>query len=344
MTTTENTRDTKLVFRNKFAKLIQCDYEHQVFEEAFEKFFALKPEEALDMLWKLTYAPAINILEKIGLYAGISDEMFIALRNELRHQYKEVHPDFLNVDVPEECQNAFTALKNQTDDIVATIVFNHCSMHQYASEEYMIPHLSRLQNSKENVHCGGIKGLDFNWNETSYLKQYHGLIHDLLKATYEHYQKQCGMNTSNSPFAVLGKLMENGNTDDLPFYMEKNVDVAPQPDAVQPETVQPETVQSETVQPAQNSGPSFKSLTAEEIMAHKDAFASFVKDADLNILVQIGQLGFDLNEVMAKKDAISNLLKAIESKKKAEAKVLAATKSMEKAEAKLLKATSALSK
>ena len=37
MTTTENTRDTKLVFRNKFAKLIQCDYEHQVFEEAFEK-------------------------------------------------------------------------------------------------------------------------------------------------------------------------------------------------------------------------------------------------------------------------------------------------------------------
>lgn len=340
MTTTENTRETQIVFRNKFEKLIQCDCEHQVFEEAFEKFFALKPEEALDMLWKLTCAPAITILEKIGLYDGISDEMFVALRNELRHQYKEmINPEFLKIDVPENCQEAFDALKNKSDSIVAAVVYEHCLSRLYVDEYTMNRRLFLLKSDKENNNFGGIRTLGFNTDESAYLKQFHEQIHDLLIAMYDNYQKQCGTASQNNAFAGLDKILEESGID-LPFDMGDNVGKVTQPAIEQPEIDQPETKQ-----PAQSQdNPAFKSLNAEEIMVHKDAFASFAKDYDLNILVQIGQLGFDLNEVMAKKDTISNLLKAIESLEKAEAKVLAAAKTKEKAEAKLLKAAEALSK
>lgn len=53
---------------------------------------------------------------------------------------------------------------------------------------------------------------------------------------------------------------------------------------------------------------SFKPLTSVEILNNRDIFASFVKD--FNVLVDIGKLGFDLNEVIAKKEAIVQLLNA----------------------------------
>ena len=338
MTTTENTKNSTISFRNKFEKLIKCDYEHQVFEESFEKFFALNPEEALDMLWKLTYAPAINILEKIGLYAGISDEMFIALRNELRHQYKEVHPDFLKMSIPEDCQEAFDVLKNKSDIITAAVVYAHCQSCLYL--ENMDRILFLLNSDKENNYFGGIRSLFFNADESAYLKQFHEQIYDLLMALHNNVE-QHNNSCKNMPFEGLDKLLENADKV-LPFY----VDVSAQKDV--DETLRPvmgdePLIEPEVKQPVA-TGSAYKSLTAEEIMANKDAFASLVKDADLNILVQIGQLGFDLNKVMDKKEAISNLLKAIESMEKAEAKVLAAAKSKEKAEVKLFKAAEALSK
>lgn len=303
ITMTENTYDTNIIFRNKFKKLIQCETEHEVFVEAFRKFLDLKPEEALDMLWKLTYAPAINILEKIGLYACISDEMFVALRNELRHQYKEiVHPDFLKVDVPENCKNAFDVLSNKSDIITAAVVYERCQYRMYADEYAMNRLLFLLKSDKENHNFGGIRSLEFNADESTYLKQFHEQIHDLLMAMYNNVQQQ-NRSFQNNAFEGLDKLLEDAGMD-LPFRMDDIVTEVPQAPIEQPEAEQSAQSHNSVV---------YKSLTAEEIIAHKAVFASFMKDADLNILVNIGQLGFDLNEVMAKKDAISNLLKAAEA-------------------------------
>ena len=54
----------------------------------------------------------------------------------------------------------------------------------------------------------------------------------------------------------------------------------------------------------------FKKLTPEEILAHRAVFYVFTKSEDLNVLTPIGILGFDLNEVMTKKEKIFNFLNA----------------------------------
>lgn len=52
----------------------------------------------------------------------------------------------------------------------------------------------------------------------------------------------------------------------------------------------------------------FKPLTSVEILSNREPFASFVED--FNALIEIGKMGFDLNMVIAKKEAIIQLLNA----------------------------------
>ena len=54
----------------------------------------------------------------------------------------------------------------------------------------------------------------------------------------------------------------------------------------------------------------FKPLTAEAVLANKSEFEGFSFTDDMNTLMKIGSLGFDLNEVVDKKVLIRNLLTA----------------------------------
>ncbi len=58
----------------------------------------------------------------------------------------------------------------------------------------------------------------------------------------------------------------------------------------------------------------FRPLTSNEIRGHEDVFRLLEEINDLNVLVRIGQLGFDLNKVVAKKEEICKFLQADEAK------------------------------
>ena len=196
-----------------------------------------------------------------------------------------------------------------------------------------------LKSDKENNYYGGIRSLFFSYDEADYLKPYHVEIHDMLNALHEHYKNQCGTTSKNLPFEGLANLIEDAGMD-LPFDLEAV------PTQTADEVIQEFLDATEPESPAEEpvvviSG--FLCLTAEAILANKDVFESFIKSDDLNVLFQLGQLGFDLNEVVAKKDKIIALLKAAAASEKAKAKLVKATEDMEKATAKFLKATKAMS-
>jgi len=332
-------KNATFTFRSKFEKLLD-DENRTIFIGAFEKFCDMNPDYARKLLWHLTYETdpdAINVtLSKLDLSLEvISSDKISTLRNELRFQYEQLQPDFLKVDVPEECQDVFVALKNRTDAIVASIVYEHCQNRMYLDQDALNRILFLMSSDKENYQFGGIRELQFYTEETAYLLPFHAQIHDMFKALSDHYQNQCGTASKNLPFEGLARQLEDAGME-LPFDVEPLQEVLSE--------VANEELQSMPVaeEPVSDSG--FKPLTLEAILPHKDLFASFVKDSDLNILFQIGQLGFDLNQVMAKKDILTNLLKAIEKKLKAEADLVKATEKKQKAEEKLLKLAESLSK
>ena len=302
-------------FRSKFENLI-TDENRPVITEAFNTFFKLLPKDACDFLWHLTYKPSLT-LEKIGLSLNIIPlENIFLLRNELRFQYKEKDPTFLNVDLAEECQEAYQELAKHSDVITAAVVYNHCEKHIYSD---VIRTLSLLSNSKENNFFGGLRSLSFSIDESNYLKPFRMEIHNLLKAMYENYQKLCGSSSfTNTPFKGLAEIIEE-NGKDLPFTF---ADETPS-EATAQTCAQVEDAPSPE-EPAQ-SNPQHRRIYAENIFMYRDTFKPFVMNEDWNMLLEIGKLGFDLNEVMAKKEKICIFLEAVTAKEDAEVNLYKAT-------------------
>lgn len=312
MTTMNNNNENTFTFRSKFEKLVNSE-NRPVIEAAFKKFCSLDPKTTIarDLLWDLTYNPEVSseTLLKLGLNQKIiSLENVSKLRDELRHQYEKLHKGYLTVDVSEEFIPAFEALSKKAGPIVASVVHELCS---YRMLEYNVPRaLFLLRSDKENFFFGGICEVGFTSKEAEYLKPFHMEIHDLLKAMYEHQLEA----SQNTPFSGLDSMIKEAGIE-LPF----DVDEVPVKTPVEAtaNTAVHATVESpveapneaQAEQPAEaNSG--FKPLTPEGILEHKDVFTTFVKSSDMNILLQIGNLGYDLNTVIAKKKAISRVLEA----------------------------------
>ena len=332
-------------YRSKFEKLITNDADRQTFNAAFNKFFALTPEKASHFLWRLTYDEkvALKALAEIDLDSEkVSSEMILPIRNELRYQYKQLHSKFLEMDgIPEECQTAFNALLKSTDDIVANVVYHHCTYRLDEHELYMNNLFAQLSSDKDNKYFGGIRSLYFGWLEANYLKPLHSQIHDLLKEMYTHHQKQFVAQPMNTPFAELDKMLqEKGYV--YPFVMGPNEVVAETTAEVPAEVQEELPTQSDEKATVQDNSV-FKAITFENILAHKDVFSAFVINRDMNALCELCNIGFDLNLVVTKADAISSLLDAIKAKEEADEILVKATQLKKESEENLLKATEALS-
>ena len=317
-------------YRNKFEKLITSNEERQIFTAAFNNFFGLAPNKACHFLWELTFNANVarKALQEIGLNSeNMSSEMILSIRNELRHQYNQLRPGFLEVSgIPDECQIAFKALKKRTDDIVANVVYHHCTYRLDEDELYMNNLFALLSSDKDNKYFGGISSLYFGRLEADYLKPLHSLIHDLLKEMYAHHQKQTFVSQPlNAPFAELDKMLQEKGFE-IPFNLAET------PAEVQEEI--PGKVPADSV---------FKAITLENILDHKDVFSAFVINHDMNSLSELSNLGFDLNQVVSKEKAIFKLLKAVEARDAAAKALAKATQMKEEADATLLEATKALS-
>lgn len=316
---TKNAETTTFAFRTKFGELIN-DENRSIITAAFERFCKLAPNTACYRLWRLTYVEETEVLDEVLEKFGLDSEIIpleniLLLRNELRIQYEKLHPKFLDVNAPgEKVMYAFAKLYNKTDGITAKVVYDRCLTRLYSVEatttiEGTLDLLCDDKNDKRNF--GGIRSLDFNKKEAAYLKPFHMEIHALLKEMHEYNQSQ--LPPKNKPLAKLDTLVKEAGME-LPVSVEVestevSVETSAQESFETENEVQAEIPEKEPEQTV--SG--FICLTPEEILSKKDVFISFMENYDLNKLVEIGKLGFDLNEVMAKKELIETFLNAVKA-------------------------------
>lgn len=276
------TTTTNFEFRTKFKKLLkEEDIPH--ITDLFQKFcLNMNAKAALDILWSLTYRPTTGKISKWAIWDMdltselVSAENIAATRNELRFQYEKLHPNFLEVDLPEEAQEAYHNLKKHADAIVAKVVYECLQPHLYIGNPNMQRTLYLLKSEKDNQYFGGIRALGFDMEEADYLKPYHNLIHDLLES--------------------LNNFISKTDESELPFYMSEQ-----------------KIIPTEVIEQIHEDKVEDKALIPEEILKHKEIFKEFVENYDFNKLIPIGQIGFDLNEVISKKEEIYNFIKAVEA-------------------------------
>lgn len=286
-----NSMNTTISFRTKFSKLLN-DETRPIVLQAFKHFCNIDAQTttARDILWDLTYSETSS-LEALKLL-GLNQELFaveniLKLRSELRYQYEKLHKDYFTSYIPEECISAFNNMAQKTDTIVASVIYD-ASMY-YIQFGDIDRTLFLLSNDKENFFFGGIRELGFSSTEAEYLKPYHMSIHDFLKFLND-------LHTST-------KASLDENSSELPFNYEEV---------------------GTTAEEVINDTSEFRRVIAENVVMHRDIFTIFSHSGDLNVLPTIANLGFNLNEVMSKKEKIHNYIVAIEEKEKAEAKLLEA--------------------
>lgn len=304
-------------FRSKFSKHILSDIEREVLVSAFKKFVNFEKDAAINMLWQLTITPKSEVLLEIGLAPEtISPEMDSVLRTELRYQYDVHHSNFLAVELPEVCREAFSLFENHTNKVIAYVVYTHCTSFLFLDESSITRALFLLNSDKENQYFGGLRSLNFNIEEAEFLKIYHQEVHALLKALYEFRKSQGAYTTSNTPFANLDEMIQKtGN--DLPFTLctEEQPNSAEKMlvDEVHDRSLPKEIPTESPVQEPLPEIAVFNAITAENILAHKDVFSAFAINRDMSCLVELSKLGFDLNEVVAKEMEITNFIQAAET-------------------------------
>lgn len=298
------TQNIKFSFRSKFEKLL-TDGNRQSVNSLFQQFCNMNSYYATEILWKMTYngvEPSFDVYRELGIKEeALPSVKLSTLRNELRYQYEKLHHDFMNVYVPDECKEAFNTLAGRSDTITAAVVYEHCQRAYIECEVKRI--LFLLQSEEERNYYGGIRSLIFSRDEANYLKPFHVQIFNLFKA-YCDYMQQTDDLSANKPFAGLDKLIQEARKELIGGTQKEESGEVNESQQVQDEP------KKETVQTSSE----FKPLTPNEIKDHKDVFMLFLETGDLNDLVQIGKLGFDLNKVMAKKEKIRKFLQAEEAR------------------------------
>lgn len=204
-------------FRSKFVKQIQNLPEET--QEGLKKV-AIRfvndenDDKCLDILWRMTYDPetALNMLGiSIENDAILDDEaekniqipyvLAKNFRNELRTQRKKIHPEFMEIYIPDGCKETFESfLKESADPILATATCNHCNkVYGDFTDEEISRILFLLESPTESNYFGGIRSLKFGYAQTVCLKKYAYHIHDYLEGLwYEEESKKAG----NMPMAI----------------------------------------------------------------------------------------------------------------------------------------------
>lgn len=302
-------------FRASFKKVIK-ETDIQAIEAAFHKFLDMSQQEALDLLWKLTYQDAEQFdstIKVLGLTRDmIQPENASTLRNELRHHYG----DNLMSQVSEGCQEAFSALVRQSDAITAYIVYVQCNVTMSVFDTGSIQKLNFLLNNyKEKNYFGGIRMLGFDFVQAEYLKSFYEEIRELFNALYK-------MNSENifgdHLGEVLGRVLSNTKLQ-LPEEPESTTEeehpVLEEPESAtgeeQSALEEPEEIESfsEDEEEEEEEHPG---VNAENVLYDRELFKRFVA-GNLESLIEIKNLGYDLNEVVEKNQEIAAFLKAAEN-------------------------------
>ena len=283
-------------FRSKFVKQIQNLPEET--QEGLKKV-AIRfvndenDEKCLDILWRMTYDPE-TALNMLGI--SIEDEAILDdeneknikipyvlaqnFRNELRNQRKKVHPEFMEIHVPDGCKEAFASfLKASADPILTTAACNHCNnVYGDFTDEEISRILFLLESPTEANYFGGIRSLKFGYAQTVCLKKYAYYIHDYLEGLwYEEESKE----SSNTPMAIpLMKWKETHGES-----MKNDSESETIPEGVKPFNAS-ETAQSyetsEVAEPCEtkSEGETTENMEPEEVI-QKETFSEMLSEEPL---------------------------------------------------------------
>ena len=223
-------------FRSKFQKQFgELPKSTQLRLNSIFSEFITNPDDAYaaNILWKLTYNhfsglselgireqdkllnDDILVLEDSSLVSGIMysskrpveipSDMIEPLRNELRYQRKKVHPNFLIVNYPSGCKEAFKALLSATGDPILTYeACIHCYQVCYLANDIEINRILYLLGctKKENIF-GGIRSLRFDKYQAEHFLKYARELCGYLEAVWSAISAE-KETSANTPLA--GKL------------------------------------------------------------------------------------------------------------------------------------------
>lgn len=131
----------------------------------------------------------------------IPEDLILPWRDELRYQRKNFHKDFLEITISQNCEEAYTALLNSSDAVIAAIVYKMCyKLCMYSIDADIERSLYLLNSSKDENIFGGIRSLHFNREEALVLKKYAPKISNLLDALWKDQVEQKKLET-NKPLA-----------------------------------------------------------------------------------------------------------------------------------------------
>lgn len=320
--TTGTATVSQIQFRSKFAKVITDDNRSFILK-AFQRFLKRPSDTAIPFLWKLNCCNRPEdfevALQKLGLDTiDFPMESQSLLCSELRYQYNLVHDGFLDVTVPESCQESLQALKDKVASDALTIYMVTQKIRELllvASPAYLRQTLALLEAEAENRYFGAIRSLAFSYSAAVYLKPFHTEIARLYRALLEHHESTT-VDFRNLPFAGLGALVEDAGivlatrkepSEQTPVTQPKEVSRLPSVE------VNPASFDVPTQDSASEKPSGFVPLTAKVILAHQDLFQQFLDGTDKNVWYQLGMLGLDLNTVFAKRESIETFLSATQA-------------------------------
>lgn len=293
-----------ITFRSKFSKKMLNDENKESVAEIFRNFCKLSPVVARPLLWKMSYDSETVIEEKFkdsGLDLT-SLENVALFRNELRYQYEKLQPDFVvPCNLPENVQEAFSDLKDKmVDSVNPYMVWNRIQSYlEKCDNDSAERTLYLLGSDKEANFFGGLRSLRFNLKEADFLKPYHEQIANLLKVIVENkWQESSAESQPKNELLEALEQPENLFSSEAEMLEEEKKSQCEVP-STPPVTMDEKSTASE-----------FKKLTAIAVLENKIAFEDVILGNNLNSLIELGALGFDLNEVMSHGDDIRLLLQA----------------------------------
>lgn len=302
-------------FRTKFRKILTESNQDSI-QKAFETFCTLTKMEAIDQLWELTYNPFI-ILADFNLTEVISSENTELFRNELRHQYEKLFPHFLYCEGEIICKQAMNSFN---DRIVAYILYWRCFYSAcYLADDETAKNriLYLLKSEDEKLYFGGIRSLSFNKEEAKFLKKFHKEIYFLCKTLYENVperdQNKDEDSAENSHIEV--PTTEPKEPEEKPAFPATN-DTAAKTNPDESSVDEPQDNCDEfliaDIQESEDlqAEPEPKELTPENVLKDIMPFIVYAIGNNANALRILGNYGYDLNQVIAKKDEIKTFIEA----------------------------------